>query len=45
MEGHRSSGVSWSKFSRNITVELALDEKRRKPAGDFLKYVVLSLID
>ena len=37
MEGHRSSGVSWSKFSRNISVELALDEKRRKPAGDFLK--------
>ena len=37
MESHRSSGVSWSKFSRNITVELALDEKRRKPAGDFLK--------
>ena len=37
MEGHRSSGVSWSKFGRNITVELALDEKRRKPAGDFLK--------
>ena len=37
MEGHRSSSVSWSKFSRNITVELALDEKRRKPAGDFLK--------
>ena len=37
MEGHRSSGVSWSKYSRNIQVELALDEKRRKPAGDFLK--------
>ena len=37
MEGHRSSGVSWSKFGRNITVELALDEKRRKPATDFLK--------
>ena len=37
MEGHRSSGVSWSKFGRNIQVELALDEKRRKPAGDFLK--------
>ena len=37
MEGHRSSSVSWSKFSRNIAVELALDEKRRKPAGDFLK--------
>ena len=37
MEGHRSSGVSWSKFGRNITVELALDERRRKPATDFLK--------
>ena len=37
MEGHRSSSVLWSKFARNITVELALDEKRRKPAGDFLK--------
>ena len=37
MEGHRSSGVSWSKFSRNISVELALDQRRRKPAGDFLK--------
>ena len=37
MEGHRSSGVSWSKFGRNISVELALDEKRRKPSTDFLK--------
>lgn len=37
MEGHRSSSVSWSKFGRNISVELALDTKRRKPAGDFLK--------
>jgi hypothetical protein len=37
MEGHRSSSVLWSKFARNITVELALDTKRRKPAGDFLK--------
>ena len=37
MEGHRSSGVAWSKFSRNISVELALDQRRRKPAGDFLK--------
>jgi hypothetical protein len=37
MEGHRSSGVSWSKFGRNISVELALDEKRRKPSSDFLK--------
>ena len=26
MEGHRSS-LSWSKFGRNISVELALDEK------------------
>ena len=37
MEGHRSAGVSWSKFGRNISVELALDEKRRKPSTDFLK--------
>ena len=37
MEAHRAVSVSWSKFARNITVELALDPKRRKPAGDFLK--------
>ena len=37
MESHRSISVSWSKFSRNITVELTLDTKRRKHAGDFLK--------
>jgi len=37
MESHRSISVSWSKFSRNIAVELALDTKRRKHAGDFLK--------
>ena len=37
MEAHRSAGVSWAKLSRDITVELALDPKRRKPAGDFLK--------
>jgi len=36
MEAHRSSGVSWSKLSRDICVELALDPPRRKPAGDFL---------
>ena len=36
MESHRSSGVSWSKLSRDICVELALDPPRRKPAGDFL---------
>ena len=27
MESHRSISVSWSKFSRNISVELALDTK------------------
>ena len=36
MEAHRSSGVSWSKLGRDISVELALDPKRRKPANDFL---------
>ena len=28
MEGHRSAGVSWSKFGRNISVELALYKKK-----------------
>jgi len=37
MESHRLSEVQWSKFGRNISVELALDPKRRKPANDFLK--------
>ena len=37
MESHRSCEVQWSKFGRNIAVELALDPKRRKPADDFLK--------
>ena len=27
MEAHRSISVSWSKFGRNISVELALDTK------------------
>jgi len=36
MESHRSCEVQWSKFGRNISVELALDPKRRKPANDFL---------
>ena len=36
MEAHRSCGVSWSKLGRDISVELALDPKRRKSAGDFL---------
>ena len=37
MESHRSCEVQWSKFGRNIAVELALDPIRRKPANDFLK--------
>jgi len=37
MESHRSCEVQWSKFGRNIAVELALDPLRRKPADDFLK--------
>ena len=37
MESHRLSEVQWSKFGRNISVELALNPKRRKPANDFLK--------
>ena len=36
MEGHRVSEVSWSKFSREISVELALEPSMRKPAFDFL---------
>ena len=37
MESHRLCEVQWSKFGRNISVELAIDPKRRKPADDFLK--------
>mgnify|MGYP001217911949 CR=1 FL=1 len=37
MESHRLSEVQWSKFGRNIEVELALDPKRRKPAHEFLE--------
>ena len=37
METHRMCEVQWSKFGRNIAVELALDPIRRKPADDFLK--------
>jgi len=37
MESHRLSEVQWSKFGRNIEVELALDPKRRKSAHDFMK--------
>ena len=37
MESHRLCEVQWSKFGRNIAVELALDPRRRKSADDFLK--------
>ena len=37
MEAHRAAGVSWSKLGRNISIELALDPKRRTKATDFLK--------
>ena len=37
MESHRLCEVQWSKFGRNIAVELELDTIRRKPANDFLK--------
>jgi len=37
MEAHRNSGILWSKFGRNIRIELALDRSRRKSANDFLK--------
>jgi len=36
MESHRQSEVLWSKFSRNIAIELTLEPKRRKNASDFL---------
>jgi hypothetical protein len=36
MESNRSCEVLWSKFGRNIEVELALEPKRRKPAEDFM---------
>lgn len=36
-ESHRLAEVSWSKFGRDISIELALDPVRRKPALDFLK--------
>lgn len=36
-EAHRNAGISWSKFSRNIKIELALQRIRRKNASDFLK--------
>lgn len=37
MEGHRIAGISWGKLQRNISIELALDPRRRVLQGDFLK--------
>jgi hypothetical protein len=36
-EAHRNAGIAWSKFSRNIKIELSLHRIRRKNASDFLK--------
>ena len=36
-EGHRISALAWSKLSRNIEIELSLQDKKRKPCRDFLK--------
>ena len=36
-ESHRNANIAWSKFSRNIKIELSLKRTRRKEASDFLK--------
>lgn len=36
-EAHRISCLSWSKFARNIQIELALKDTKRKNCRDFLK--------
>tara|TARA_R110000737_G_scaffold36544_2_gene56016 strand:- start:989 stop:1687 length:699 start_codon:yes stop_codon:yes gene_type:complete len=36
-EGHRISALSWSKLSRNIEIELSLQDCKRKSCRDFLK--------
>lgn len=36
-ESHRISCVAWSKFSRNVQIELALKDSKRKNCRDFLK--------
>jgi hypothetical protein len=36
-EGHRIAALAWSKLSRNIEIELSMNENRRKPCKDFLK--------
>ena len=37
MESHRSCSVAWSKLGRAISIELAMDPKRRQNCHDFLK--------
>ena len=37
-ESHRMSSVTWDKFSRNISIELAKAPHERIAAGPFLKY-------
>ena len=36
-EGHRIAALAWSKLSRNIEIELSLQDLKRKPCRDFLK--------
>lgn len=36
-EGHRIAALAWSKLSRNIEIELSLQDVKRKPCRDFLK--------
>ena len=36
-EGHRIAALAWAKLSRNIEIELSLQERKRKPCRDFLK--------
>lgn len=36
-EGHRISGLAWSKLGRTIEIELSLHDKKRKPCREFLK--------
>jgi len=36
-EGHRIAQISWSKFARSISIELALKDSKRKNCRDFLK--------
>ena len=36
-EGHRIAALAWGKLSRNIEIELSLQDIKRKPCRDFLK--------